>query len=347
MCGRRCFLVTIILLAGLALAACQSPSSEPIVTPSEIGLANPASVHCQEQGGALEMRQDEGGGVYGVCIFSDGSECEEWAYFNGNCRPGQEQGAETNRLNLVEAAELRQTVALDILALNLEPADEPYSHLLTIADEAALVEIVDALDRPMGPGPRLACIPLYRLNFRLADGRTIELEYSCGEGQGTFLRGGAPLAEGQDYLPPGAFNDLMLAHIQSTWAQSINPVVEHGLDRAVALEILESVVSENESGEPGITTAQIVSRLKTDDPAQIRPLLATLDGDFTFTRPLRCPAQYILQFTLDDGSMESLGYYCRDGAPTLLKGDQPLWHGRAITPPSGFQDHLDTLLSSD
>jgi hypothetical protein len=93
---------------------------------------------------------------------------------------------------LVQAADLRRTVALDILALNLEPADEPYSHLLTIDDEAALIEIVDALDRPMGPGPQLACIPLYWLNFRLADGRTVEFEYSCGEGQGTFLRGGAP-----------------------------------------------------------------------------------------------------------------------------------------------------------
>ena len=58
MCGRRCFLVTIILLAGLALAACQATSSEPIVTPSEIGLANPASVHCQEHGGALRPHAD-------------------------------------------------------------------------------------------------------------------------------------------------------------------------------------------------------------------------------------------------------------------------------------------------
>jgi putative hemolysin len=49
-------------------------------------LANPASVHCAEQGGNLEMRTDEHG-QYGVCIFDDGSECEEWKYYRGECTP--------------------------------------------------------------------------------------------------------------------------------------------------------------------------------------------------------------------------------------------------------------------
>lgn len=52
------------------------------------GLANPASVHCYEQGGKLEMRTDSEGGQVGYCIFEDGSECEEWAFFNGECKPG-------------------------------------------------------------------------------------------------------------------------------------------------------------------------------------------------------------------------------------------------------------------
>ena len=52
-------------------------------------LANPASVHCVEQGGSLEIRTDETGGQFGVCIFDDGSECEEWAFFRGECKPGE------------------------------------------------------------------------------------------------------------------------------------------------------------------------------------------------------------------------------------------------------------------
>jgi len=51
-------------------------------------VANPASLNCTNKGGTLELR-DEADGVYGVCKFSDGSECEEWAYYQGQCHPGQ------------------------------------------------------------------------------------------------------------------------------------------------------------------------------------------------------------------------------------------------------------------
>ena len=54
-----------------------------------IGMPNPASVFCTDNGGTLEMRKDASGGEYGMCLFSDGSECEEWAYFRGECTPGQ------------------------------------------------------------------------------------------------------------------------------------------------------------------------------------------------------------------------------------------------------------------
>jgi putative hemolysin len=49
------------------------------------GLANPASVYCEEQGYTLEIRTDEQGSQYGFCVFPDGSECEEWAFFRGEC----------------------------------------------------------------------------------------------------------------------------------------------------------------------------------------------------------------------------------------------------------------------
>ena len=61
------------------------PAESPVSTPVE--MANPASVYCQEQGYTLEMRTDASGGQYGVCIFPDGSECDEWAYYRGECSP--------------------------------------------------------------------------------------------------------------------------------------------------------------------------------------------------------------------------------------------------------------------
>jgi putative hemolysin len=45
------------------------------------GQANPASINCTEQGGRLELRQDAKGGTYGLCLFADGRQCEEWALF--------------------------------------------------------------------------------------------------------------------------------------------------------------------------------------------------------------------------------------------------------------------------
>ena len=47
-------------------------------------IANPASEYCVEKGGAIEIRKDLQGEV-GYCIFEDGKECEEWAFFNNEC----------------------------------------------------------------------------------------------------------------------------------------------------------------------------------------------------------------------------------------------------------------------
>ena len=70
-----------------------APSGSPLATPasdvfeSPVGLPNPASKHCEDQGYSLELRTDANG-TAGYCIFPDGSECEEWAFFRGECAPG-------------------------------------------------------------------------------------------------------------------------------------------------------------------------------------------------------------------------------------------------------------------
>ena len=54
----------------------------------EVKLANPASVFCAENGGKTSIRIENYGDV-GYCLFEDGTQCEEWAYFRGECRPGE------------------------------------------------------------------------------------------------------------------------------------------------------------------------------------------------------------------------------------------------------------------
>ena len=56
------------------------------------GLANPASVYCVQSGYRLELRTGAGGGQYGVCLFPDGTECEEWAFFRSECGAGRRSG---------------------------------------------------------------------------------------------------------------------------------------------------------------------------------------------------------------------------------------------------------------
>jgi hypothetical protein len=60
----------------------------PTATPPA-GLPNPASVFCEANGGTVDIRTDAAGGQYGQCIFADGSECDEWAFFRGQCGAGQ------------------------------------------------------------------------------------------------------------------------------------------------------------------------------------------------------------------------------------------------------------------
>ena len=80
-------LFIVILLAFTLIGAACSASSED--ESKVIGMANPASVYCIEQGGELEIRTGKDGGQYGVCIFDDGSECDEWAFYQDHCSPGE------------------------------------------------------------------------------------------------------------------------------------------------------------------------------------------------------------------------------------------------------------------
>jgi putative hemolysin len=66
------------------LAACAPQQASPTPTPN---LPNPVSVYCGQNGGRLDLRPDAAGGVAGICVFPDGSECDEWAYSRGECAP--------------------------------------------------------------------------------------------------------------------------------------------------------------------------------------------------------------------------------------------------------------------
>jgi hypothetical protein len=85
---KRLSLIAVALVC-LALAACGSKEAPPPANPDGEAaqgaqLANPASVNCEEKGGKLEI-VDEAAGQKGICVLPDGTRCEEWAYFRGEC----------------------------------------------------------------------------------------------------------------------------------------------------------------------------------------------------------------------------------------------------------------------
>ena len=89
---KRIITFTIILMALTACSALQVQTPEPIATDiPQVNMPNPASVYCEQNGNQLEIRTAEDGSQSGVCVFPDGSTCDEWAYFRGECGPAVQE----------------------------------------------------------------------------------------------------------------------------------------------------------------------------------------------------------------------------------------------------------------
>ena len=81
-------IITFIIIL-LVLAACTAPqvqTPEPAATDiPQANMPNPASVYCEQNGNKLEIQTASDGSQNGICVFPDGTECDEWAYFRGQC----------------------------------------------------------------------------------------------------------------------------------------------------------------------------------------------------------------------------------------------------------------------
>jgi putative hemolysin len=99
---KKIFTFTIILIALIActvavraiigyFSVTEATSDSTATDIPQVNMPNPASVYCEQNGNKLEIQTASDGSQSGVCIFPDGSSCDEWAYFRGECGPAAQQ----------------------------------------------------------------------------------------------------------------------------------------------------------------------------------------------------------------------------------------------------------------
>jgi hypothetical protein len=77
-----------IVAARQVLKSAASPSTTTASPSAAPGMGNPATANCIAKGGRSVIIETPLG-QSGVCVFPDGSRCEEWRFFHGTCAPGK------------------------------------------------------------------------------------------------------------------------------------------------------------------------------------------------------------------------------------------------------------------
>lgn len=70
---------TLLVLGSVLLAA--NVHGAENAPESRVGIGNPASEYCIQQGGKLEVKKDAEGREYALCHLPDGTIIEEWELF--------------------------------------------------------------------------------------------------------------------------------------------------------------------------------------------------------------------------------------------------------------------------
>ena len=86
----RIVTVSMVIALGLLVftgCAKKNPNPGSATATPEPSIANPATANCELKGYRSKIRTTTDGSQYGVCIFPDGSACEEWAFYRGECAP--------------------------------------------------------------------------------------------------------------------------------------------------------------------------------------------------------------------------------------------------------------------
>jgi hypothetical protein len=113
----------------------------------------------------------------------------------------------------------------------------------------------------------------------------------------------------------------------------------------VKIEIYETISAEV-TDSPGVVKAHVVHRLTISDSQVIAQLVAALDADLALGPRARVPTPYVLEFHLDNGTVQSLGYAITGENPGILRGEQGFFQEQDAQPPVEFENLIGQLLAS-
>ncbi len=88
---KKTIMIGLLLVVGLILLSFYSSKDREINEEQidiSVGAADPAPRYARKMGCERRVDKTKEEGDYAYCIFPDGSECEEWAFYRGKC--GQE-----------------------------------------------------------------------------------------------------------------------------------------------------------------------------------------------------------------------------------------------------------------
>jgi hypothetical protein len=69
-----------------------------------------------------------------------------------------------------------------------------------------------------------------------------------------------------------------------------------------------------------------------------------MSGDFALQSRARCPVEYFIAFSLDDGRLITYGYMCTGDESGILRGDQDYFFGQDIHLGADFVALFNRLL---
>ncbi len=66
------------------VTTCLLTATAAVAEGTKTSMPNPAATFCIENDGTYQLRKNEDGSVYGVCILKDGTEVDAWDYLRSH-----------------------------------------------------------------------------------------------------------------------------------------------------------------------------------------------------------------------------------------------------------------------